>query len=1106
LLILTQGGDSEEIDFIERLLEDPTDFDEGDLAPPSILFGPAWFFVRLRLLSAVGLRSASVALMGTPIDTEEVFTRPVGKAPKNCSWNNVSGEWVKDDDSDNGTVLAQVFYRPVGAPKKNQVWNESTGQWDKLHADEDAAHGFGSIKRPRGPPPAGKQWDHEKGCWISIHVLIETDGSVLMKRPRGPTPIGKVWDPSTGRWAEIGTASSTANIEMATAADKERMGRSNGGAGKFRRQWSDAFPFLTVVKISDDSCASAAGESCPGCALCSAMKCTDCVIKQVKNVFGSESSGCTNFRKTAVARHCCDYHPALGQLTISESFSRSIADHRERILKIFLTVLWLAANRLPMRKIRSAAALLRLSGVHLGRSYVNKDMARDMLCSLSHVVRERYVVLPAQESPALGLMIDESMDVSKSENMVLYLRFLFMGIFVTRFWRIIKCRDVTAAGLTATIRTAFEEDNIDTRRLFSLGTDGASVMTGCNGGVAVLLRLLCCAFLLACHCIAHRQALSAAAAAEGNATMDFAEGIMHPLLNYHTRSALRSDHLEEIQVALQVAKRRLIKWVTTRWLSRGATAQTIAINLVPLAVELERDKAACITAESLYAAVTSHKFVFTITVFADLLGSLNQLNTSFQVTHPMYGTVIRNVDAFLDLVTASYLGRVLVGGTLLAKLRTAMARGSPGNPALYFVPATERAQASEVREPADRSGGIVLNPVRRILADEDEVIGGVKEFCTELVLDLKRRFKDDAFNEVIHALSICFDFRLLDLNGEGKLIDAAHGDSEIAVLIRHFGFTRVQTRGVTSNRMIHPDDALIEWQTFKHILVNFRLKKLSLDEAFQPTFNDSSQFINMRFLLAVFMCLCLSTVCCEAGFSLMASIMTAIRNCMNIMTLDYCMQIASNCPSFDYLDTSHDEDINSIVESAFSHWELTMQRFPARSNGKQGRKKKDKGIPLADLFEKEAKEARRSRGFGRLLDESDDSTDDDDDDGTGSNDAELRAAGGGVSAGASERDDETDENQFLSIGDYEIPFGWEALERPAETASEWKSMQKAYKWQNKKLAHIWDAPIGWQMASFSNWEKGMCCFYYPTDRQKVLHQLDLDNYGIDGHWVILQKT
>ena len=115
-----------------------------------------------------------------------------------------------------------------------------------------------------------------------------------------------------------------------------------------------------------------------------------------------------------------------------------------------------------------------------------------------------------------------------------------------------------------------------------------------------------------------------------------------------------------------------------------------------------------------------------------------------------------------------------------------------------------------------------------------------------------------------------------------------------AILISHFGVTRTQPGGVTFNQMINPDDALIEWQTFKHVLVGFRVRQLGLDEAFQLIFNDSSQFFNMRFLLAVFMCLCLSTVCCEAGFSLMASIMTAIRNCMNIITLNACMQIASN--------------------------------------------------------------------------------------------------------------------------------------------------------------------------------------------------------------------
>jgi hypothetical protein len=50
-----------------------------------------------------------------------------------------------------------------------------------------------------------------------------------------------------------------------------------------------------------------------------------------------------------------------------------------------------------------------------------------------------------------------------------------------------------------------------------------------------------------------------------------------------------------------------------------------------------------------------------------------------------------------------------------------------------------------------------------------------------------------------------------------------------------------------------------------------------------------------------------------------------------------------------------------------------------------------------------------------------------------------------------------------------------------------------------------DAPISWQVSS-SNWEKGMGCFYYPTDKQKVLHHLELENYGVDGHWVILQRA
>lgn len=48
---------------------------------------------------------------------------------------------------------------------------------------------------------------------------------------------------------------------------------------------------------------------------------------------------------------------------------------------------------------------------------------------------------------------------------------------------------------------------------------------------------------------------------------------------------------------------------------------------------------------------------------------------------------------------------------------------------------------------------------------------------------------------------------------KGNLADASQGDTEMAVLIGHFGLTRAQPGGIESHQMINPGDALIKWQT-----------------------------------------------------------------------------------------------------------------------------------------------------------------------------------------------------------------------------------------------------------------------------------------------------
>ena len=194
----------------------------------------------------------------------------------------------------------------------------------------------------------------------------------------------------------------------------------------------------------------------------------------------------------------------------------------------------------------------------------------------------------------------------------------------------------------------------------------------------------------------------------------------------------------------------------------------------------------------------------------------------------------------------------------------------------------------------------------------------------------------------------------------------------------------------------------------------------------------------------------------------MASIMTATRNSMNIITLDALMQIASNGPTFDHLSSSGDHEINLILEASFDHWKLT--RFPARAHGRQGRRKKAASAPVADLFEQQARAARKASGDGRLLEESDDDSSDGSDevsDGDGGD-----GGGGGAADVTCELHHEYSGN-FETVGDYEVPSGWEALEPPAHDEETWSLLKKSYKWHNKRLAHIWDEPTGWKVSPYS---------------------------------------
>jgi hypothetical protein len=204
-----------------------------------------------------------------------------------------------------------------------------------------------------------------------------------------------------------------------------------------------------------------------------------------------------------------------------------------------------------------------MQGVALGSQYCNAKAARDFLTSMAHVVRMR-IVAAARSTPCLGLMIDESTDIAHTSQMVLYLRLMVDATYQTVFWRIVSVPDATADGLVSLLTETFHDDEIPTSNVCSFASDGASVLTGCEAGVAVQLVNSWNVYMLVCHCIAHRHALAVLDASKDNDVAEFVDLGLHSILNYFSHSPKRRCHLRALQEKLQVATLSVLGMVVTR--------------------------------------------------------------------------------------------------------------------------------------------------------------------------------------------------------------------------------------------------------------------------------------------------------------------------------------------------------------------------------------------------------------------------------------------------------------------------------------------------------------------------------------------------------------
>jgi hypothetical protein len=120
-------------------------------------------------------------------------------------------------------------------------------------------------------------------------------------------------------------------------------------------------------------------------------------------------------------------------------------------------------------------------------SYCSRDSAVDMVEICSTSILEK-TVREMSEAKFFSISCEESTDVASSKNAVVMGRYVHCNVICIRMLGVISLSSGSAEAVFDAIIELLHRRGLDINNLIGFASDGASVMTGCNTGVAARLK------------------------------------------------------------------------------------------------------------------------------------------------------------------------------------------------------------------------------------------------------------------------------------------------------------------------------------------------------------------------------------------------------------------------------------------------------------------------------------------------------------------------------------------------------------------------------------------------------------------------------------------
>ena len=449
------------------------------------------------------------------------------------------------------------------------------------------------------------------------------------------------------------------------------------------------------------------------------------------------------------------------------------------------------------------------------------------------------IVTRLRNAECFTLLIDESTDVSHTEQLSLYASWVENGESVSYLIGLIAIHgSPDAENIFTQIMKHFENINVDINKMTGFGSDGASVMTGADTGVAVRLRNEIGAHLITIHCVSHCVALSAKTGIETSTLSSLAEDILSKISYDFANSPKRDDELAKIAntfAGQEILK--ILKYHKVRWLSRTQCVGRLIQMMKPLLAFYQADSKFKVRYHQLANYGVQRFFHFLYDVLLQLqkltkitqekVSNLKKIRTKYlkcvETLKSLLNNIGRHEQNFLDTIKSG------LGSTFT----------------LYGHGLSSTFSESDVLE----ARTLFLNPI---------------------IQDLENRF--DTLTESTDTFSLFLDLEDLEVDNV---------------------FNEIQTLATSYNMV--PSHLVAE---FNSLIYEIETSQMETSEAIMKFLEkNKGHFPLLHFLYQIYMTLPTSTAEVERGFSLMNRIKTPERNKLGPI-LVHCMFISLYGASF----------------------------------------------------------------------------------------------------------------------------------------------------------------------------------------------------------------